>query len=108
MGSLRDCNLAKFKIRTILLTLGFVGLIFYFSYHIISGERGILAYFKLDKEISGLSSELESVRAERINLEHKANLLKSKSLDIDLLEERAKEVLGLAKTQETLFISPEE
>jgi len=77
----------------------------YFSYHMISGGRGIIAYFKLSNEISQLYAELESVRAERINLEHKANLLKSKSLDIDLLEERAKEVLGYAKPQETLYIS---
>lgn len=81
------------------------GLISYFSYHMISGGRGIIAYFKLNNEISSLYAELEMVRAERINLEHKANLLKSKSLDIDLLEERAKEVLGYAKTQETLFIA---
>lgn len=74
----------------------------------ISGGRGILAFFKLNNEISSLYTELESVRAERINLEHKANLLKPKSLDIDLLEERAKEVLGHAKKKETLFISPEE
>lgn len=71
----------------------------------ISGGRGIVAYFKLNNEISTLYAELESVRAERINLEHKANLLKSKSLDIDLLEERAKEVLGYAKIQETLYIT---
>jgi cell division protein FtsB len=37
-----------------------------------------------------------------------SNLLKSNSLDLDLLEERSKEVLGYAKTQETLFIVPEE
>lgn len=100
--------MAKFRIRTFLLTLGGVGLICYFCYHMISGGRGILAFFKLNSEISSLQEELESVRAERINLEHKANLLKSSSLDLDLLEERAKEVLGYAKTQETLFIDSEE
>lgn len=95
----------KFRIRTLLLTLGCLGMILYFSYHMVTGGRGIVAYFKLNNEISSLYAELESVRAERINLEHKANLLKSKSLDIDLLEERAKEVLGYARAQETLFIA---
>lgn len=74
----------------------------------ISGGRGILAYLKLNKEISELQEELETVRAERIILEHKANLLKSSSLDLDLLEERSKEVLGYAKPEETLFIAPED
>ena len=98
----------KYKIRTFLLTLGGIGLICYFCYHMISGGRGILAFFRLNSEITNLQNELESVRAERINLEHKANLLKSNSLDLDLLEERSKEVLGYAKAQETLVIAPEE
>lgn len=82
-----------------------LSMVAYFSYHMLSGGRGIIAYFKLSNEITQLYTELETIRAERINLEHKANLLKSKSLDIDLLEERAKEVLGYAKPQETLYIS---
>ncbi len=98
----------KYKIRKFLLTLFGISVVTYFCYHMISGERGIIAYFKLNNEISAVQNELESVRAERINLEHKANLLKSNSLDLDLLEERSKEVLGYAKAQETLVISPEE
>ena len=98
----------KYRIRKFLLTLSGVGLICYFCYHMISGDRGILAYFKLNSEITALQAELDAVRAERINLEHKANLLKSSSLDLDLLEERAKEVLGYAKSQEILLIDPGE
>lgn len=100
--------MVKFRIRTLLFTLLVVGLIAYFGYHMISGGRGILAYLKLNNEISELQEELETVRAERIILEHKANLLNSSSLDLDLLEERSKEVLGYAKPKETLFIAPEE
>ena len=94
----------SFKIRSFLLTLTCTVLICYFCYHIISGGRGILAYFKLNSQISTLHSELEMVRAERLTIEHKANLLKPDSLDLDLLEEQAKTILGYAKPQETLFI----
>lgn len=100
-------NSKKYRIRKFLLTLVGVGLICYFCYHMISGGRGIIAYFKLNSEISTLQNELDTVRAERINLEHKANLLKSSSLDLDLLEERAKEVLGYAKPQEAMVIDQE-
>lgn len=70
----------------------------------LNGSRGIITYFKLNSHISSLQSELDFVRAERLTIEHKANLLKSDSLDLDLLEEQAKAVLGFAKPQEKLFI----
>ncbi len=70
----------------------------------VRGGRGILAYFKLNSQISTLHSELEMVRIERLTIEHKANLLKPDSLDLDLLEEQAKVILGYAKPKETLFI----
>jgi cell division protein FtsB len=51
-----------------------------------------------------MRQELENSRTERLSLERKANLLKSDSLDLDLLEEQAKNILGYAKPQETLII----
>lgn len=74
----------------------------------LSGSRGIMTYFKLNSQISSIKSELELVRAERLTIEHKANLLKSDSLDLDLLEEQAKAILGFARPQERLFIEPSE
>ena len=70
----------------------------------VRGGRGILAFFKLNGQIEAMHIELDSVRAERLNLEHKTNLLKSDSLDLDLLEEQVKKNLGYAKSQEALFI----
>ena len=93
--------------KSFLLTLAFIGLISYFCYHMVSGDRGILAFLKLNGQIATLHTEVESIRAERLNLEHKANLLKSNSLDLDLLAERAKDVLGYAKPQEIIFIDNE-
>ncbi len=73
----------------------------------VRGGRGILAFFKLSGQIEAMHTELDSVRAERLNLEHKTNLLKSDSLDLDLLEEQVKKNLGYAKPQESLFIDGE-
>jgi cell division protein FtsB len=70
----------------------------------ISGSRGVITLFKLNSQISSLYSELEMVRAERLTIEHKANLLKPDSLDLDLLEEQAKTILGYARSTESLFI----
>ena len=70
----------------------------------VSGGRGILAYLTLNSQISTLHADLDLIRAERLNLEHKVNLLKSDSLDLDLVEEQAKIVLGYAKKNEQIFI----
>ncbi|MEK6733948.1 MAG: septum formation initiator family protein [Pseudomonadota bacterium] len=96
--------MSRLSIRSFLLTFFSAAIICYFCYHIISGGRGVLAYFKLNSQISSLYSELEMVRAERLTLEHKTNLLKSDSLDLDLLEEQAKSILGYARPQENLYI----
>jgi cell division protein FtsB len=70
----------------------------------ISGDRGILAFIKLNSQIYTLQNELDVVRGERLALERRANLLKSDSLDLDLLEEQAKKILGYAKPQESILI----
>lgn len=69
-----------------------------------SGGRGIAALISLNSQISSIHNELELVRMERLQLEHSSNLLKSESLDLDLLEEQAKKVLGYAKPQEIVII----
>jgi cell division protein FtsB len=98
--------LLKFNLRSFAFTFIFCALAAYFCYHMLSGSRGFITYFKLNSQISSLKSELELVRAERLTIEHKANLLKHDSLDLDLLEEQAKTILGFARPQEKLFISP--
>lgn len=106
---MRSINLysKRLNLRTFLLTLTCVGMICYFCYHIVSGGRGVIAYFKLSSEHSSLQSEFELARSERINLEHRSNLLKSESLDLDLLEQQAKMNLGYAKPHEMVLIEDE-
>lgn len=94
----------SFKVKNFLLALCCTLVIGYFSYHMFSGSRGIIAFLKLNSKIASLQTELDNVRAERLTLEHKANLLKPDSLDLDLVEEQAKKILGYAKTKEILFI----
>lgn len=75
----------------------------YFIFHALAGNRGIIAYFKLNQQIEKLTTELDSLRAERIELEHKVNLLKS-PLDKDMLDEQARKILGVSKPNEKIFI----
>jgi cell division protein FtsB len=102
-------SLSKFsqKIKNVGLTLIFLSLIFYFTYHAINGDRGVLAFLRLSGEVEKAQTDLEQIRAERLGLEHKVNLLRSESLDLDLLESQAKSTLGLAKKNELILFEKE-
>ena len=72
-----------------------VALVAYFSFHTISGDRGLLAWVKLKQTLDVAQTELAEVSAERENLEHLVTLLSPETLDADLLEERARLVLNM-------------
>ncbi|WP_025898979.1 FtsB family cell division protein [Sneathiella glossodoripedis] len=78
-------------------------LVCYFSYHLIEGDRGLFAYLKLQQEISQEQAKLRLIEIEREKLEKRVNLLNPENLDLDMLEERAREVLGLAHPDELVI-----
>jgi cell division protein FtsB len=96
--------LAKAKFKNLTITLLCTLLTVYFIYHSFSGDRGIFVYLKLKQEYQKLQNELENTRSERLDIEHKVNLLQPESLDLDLLEERARSVLFFAKPTEEIFL----
>lgn len=78
-------------------------LLIYFVFHSFYGNRGIIAYFTLSQKLQKSYSELESLRAERVELEHKVKLLRPESLDQDMLDQEARRVLGIASSKEQVF-----
>ena len=71
-------------------------LIFYFGFQALTGDRGILAWTNRDETLAARTSELKRLQAERADLEVRARLLRDGSLSKDLLEERARSLLGLS------------
>jgi cell division protein FtsB len=94
-------NINRFKTVGIISII--VGLILYFIYHAISGDSGILAFIHWKNQHDKIKEKYEDLKSERLQLEHKVNLLRSKSLDLDLLEEQAKKVLSYAKDNEEIY-----
>ena len=78
-------------------------MLFYLGFHAVSGERGFFALFKETRKLATLKEELQQVRAEREALELKTKRLSSSSLDLDLLDERARVVLGMAGKNEVVY-----
>ena len=71
-------------------------LIFYFGFQALTGERGLLAVGARNEILSARTSELRRLRAQRTELEARARLLRDGDLSRDLLEERARSLLGLS------------
>lgn len=84
------------RLRPYLPSLLLAVLIAYFGFHALTGDRGLLTSEQRNKTMIQRKAELQQVRAERMDLEARARLLRDSSLSADLLEERARSLLGFA------------
>ena len=84
------------SLRPYLSTAALALLIFYFGYHAFTGEGGLLQSDKRDATLTAKASELKRLTVQRHDLEVRAQLLRDNSLSADLLEERARSLLGFA------------
>ncbi len=84
------------KSLTLLLVL------FYLGFHALSGERGLYAWFKESRRLEALKAELADIQAERAELDGRVRALSSNSLDLDMLDEQARKVLGYAAPDEVV------
>jgi cell division protein FtsB len=84
------------RLRPYLPTAVLVFLIVYFALHAFTGDRGLLTSNQRDETLIAKTHELAQVRAQRQDLELRAHLLRDGSLSADLLEERARSLLGFA------------
>ena len=84
------------RLRPYLPTAALAFLIFYFGFHAFTGERGLLSSTQRDAALADKSQELAQLRTQRQDLEARARLLRDTSLSADLLEERARSLLGFS------------
>lgn len=78
----------------------------YFAFHMVQGERGILASLHLQEEIRQAEVTLAGTSAVRATLEHRVALLSSRSLDADMLDERARTMLHVGRPGEIIVAMP--
>ena len=76
----------------------------YFLYHILEGDRGVSALFKVKNELSIVQKELTEAKVLEKSLERRNSLLLSSNLDTDMLDEQAKRLLVMVKPKEYLVI----
>jgi len=71
-------------------------LVVYLGVQALTGERGLLSGAARDARLVERESQLAALVAQRADLEVRVRYLRSESLSRDLLEERARAVLGFA------------
>ena len=97
--------------RTILTALGlytfaalFIG---YFGVNAFTGAHGLRAQADLDKQLASMDGELAHLKAERAVWERRVALLRSDKIDPDMLDERARALLGYVDPRDvTLIVHP--
>ncbi len=84
----------SWRIRRALGTIIATLLVGYFSYHLVQGNHGVIAYLQLKATVAEAQEVTAELTGKRQGLEHKVNLLRPDSLDRDLLEEQARKMLN--------------
>jgi cell division protein FtsB len=79
-------------------------LAFYFGYHALHGERGLYALVKEQRQLAAVNEELKQTRAERERVELRVSHLRDNSLDLDLLDEQMRRMLGVMKPGEVILL----
>ena len=82
----------------------FITIMFYFAYHAVQGNYGLLAQRDLDRSLVEIETIAQATGAERQLLETKTSRLTPGNIDPELLGERAREVLGFVASSERVIL----
>jgi cell division protein FtsB len=81
----------------------------YFAVNAFTGNHGLRAQADLDQQLASMQSELGPLKADHAVWERRVALLRSDRLDPDMLDERARSLLGLVDPRDlTLLTHPRE
>jgi cell division protein FtsB len=76
----------------------------YITFHTIQGERGLIAFMQIHGEVLAAKKIQQTLISKKNRLQNKVALLSTKSLDIDMLEERVRIMLGYSLPNETIIL----
>jgi cell division protein FtsB len=79
----------------------FVG---YFAVNAFTGNHGLRAQQDLDQQLAAMQGELAQAKAERALWDRRVALLRTDRIDPDMLDERARALLGLADPRDLTLL----
>ena len=94
--------------RTFLTVLGlytfaalFIG---YFAANAFTGNHGLRAQQDLEQQLTAMKGDLMQVKAERAVWERRVSLLRADRIDPDMLDDRARALLGYADPRDLVLM----
>ena len=87
----------------ILASVGIIASAAFFTYAALQGEYGMFRLFQAQAQESRLLAELEILANNHNRLKNRTHRLSNEYLDLDLLDEQARKVLGLARGDEIVI-----
>ncbi len=103
MGFAREM---KRRARAAAAPVLFLGLAGVFGYSAMQGPHGLVAYHKRQALLVQADADLARLRLRETRWAHKVAALRSGQLDLDLLNERAREMLNLSNPHDILVPYP--
>jgi len=76
----------------------------YFAVNAFTGNHGLRAQSDLDQQLAAMEDELTQLKAERAGWERRVMLLRSDRIDPDMLDERARALIGYADPRDLTLL----
>ena len=80
-----------------------LGLATYFTFAAVQGDFGVFRRTEINAEATHLRAQLDAVQAQVMEMENLTKRLSDDFLDLDLLDEQARSVLGLLRFDEIVI-----
>jgi cell division protein FtsB len=80
-----------------------LSLALYFAFAAIQGDYGLFRRAEIRAETQGLQRQLSDIQAEVARMENLTKRLSDSYLDLDLLDEQARSILGLSRADDLVI-----
>jgi cell division protein FtsB len=81
-----------------------LGLLGYFTYHLIVGDHGMDSHAQLQTQLKTVEGELKGLQAVRERLDRDVALMRADKLDPDMLDERARTILNFSHPNDIVIM----
>ncbi|MBZ0130142.1 MAG: septum formation initiator family protein [Rhodobacteraceae bacterium] len=93
----------KLAVSTVAIILATLSLAAYFTFAAVQGEFGVFRRLQVEAQANALTAELTRLQVATATMQNKTRRMSDTYLDLDLLDEQARKVLGLVRGDEIVI-----
>jgi cell division protein FtsB len=90
------------RLKAVVAPMIFLSLVGYFGWNAVQGDRGLVAYVERERLLAQAQADQAKTLAELEAWERRVSGLRSRHIDADALDERARAMLNLADPSEII------